>query len=62
MIQNGIIINGTVYELVQSGSKDLSHECENCDLLDQCFKMESDLLCNILYEVSQGKHFKKVDV
>lgn len=56
-MQNGVIINGVVYELIEDETED---ECERCALHELCNSMD-DCLCNSLYssQVSVHHRFKK---
>ena len=56
MEQNGIIINGVKYLLVDSGNK-LGY-CPDCDLYDQCGEILDTWLCCI-FKDSNNKYFKK---
>ena len=64
LIQNGIIINGVVYEFMPVDPKSNQHGCEDCDLIEQCSSIDSDVLCDVLFgtKLSRAKHFKRVDV
>ncbi len=61
-IQNGVIINGTLYEFVP-GNKD-AHECSDCEFVSACFDA-NDVICRPLFEPTfgvgfvRGKVFKK---
>ena len=55
MIQNGIIINGVVYEFTEC---DLMFECEDCALADECFENNSGhVLCRQIFNGIKGDDF-----
>lgn len=64
MIQNGIIINGVVYEFTPVDPNSNQYGCEDCELIHQCTGIDNDVLCHLLFgiELSRHKHFKKVNV
>lgn len=53
--QNAVIINGTIYELVDSLPRE--DDCKTCDLEYLC---EPYCPCIYLFSAITGKHFKEV--
>ena len=57
-MQNGIIINGVEYELIEDREDD---ECERCALQELCKSFEDEVICNPLYgpDVASYRRFEK---
>lgn len=55
-IQNGIILDGVVYEFAPCEGKD--NDCEECALHERCRKMRVDILCGVLFDNYENKAFK----
>jgi len=60
MIQNGIIINGVVYELTENYPDNACFVCRNCELYGKCGKLADFVLCDIFGEGESLKVFRKV--
>lgn len=58
-LQNGVIINGTVYELVVD-MEHMGNECSVCALEEVCHPCP-DALCVALFDDAKGKRFEKVN-
>lgn len=57
-LQNAIIIDGTVYELVEDNGD--YNECQRCDLFDMCYEAQATICGNIFdYETARKKRFKE---
>ena len=57
-MQNGIIINGVEYELIEDREDD---ECERCALQELCISIEDEVICKSLYgpNVASYHRFEK---
>ena len=57
-MQNGIIINGVEYELIEDRE---DNECERCALKDLCSTTGEDLLCPPIfgYDITSFRRFEK---
>lgn len=56
-MQNGIIINGVEYELIEDREDD---ECERCALSDICHDARKEVICNPIFgDLSISHRFEK---
>ena len=60
MIQNGIILDGVVYELTENYPDNTCFVCRNCELYGKCGKLEDFALCNIFGADDSREVFRKV--
>ena len=60
MIQNGIILDGVVYELTTGFPDNELSLCGNCELYGKCGKLADFALCNIFGADDSRKVFRKV--
>lgn len=60
MIQNGIILDGVVYELTENYPDNACFVCRNCELYEKCGKLADFVLCNIFGAGESQNVFRKV--
>jgi hypothetical protein len=46
-IQNGIILDGVVYELKVFNPDKVFHICEDCELREKCHELMDETLCDL---------------
>ena len=61
MIQNGIILDGVVYELTENYPDIACFVCRNCELYGTCAKLADCSLCDFFGEGESLKVFRKVN-
>lgn len=62
MIQNGIIINGVVYELTRNYPDEHFFLCRNCQLQEKCRELIDETLCDIFGVGESREVFRKVKI
>jgi hypothetical protein len=56
-LQNAVIINGTIYEMVDDNAgPDAGSECNRCAIRERC----SEPVCVTLFDGGEGTRFEKV--
>lgn len=62
MIQNGIILDGVVYELTENYPDNAFFLCKNCELREKCRELTDETLCDFFGEDESRKVFRKVNI
>jgi hypothetical protein len=60
MIQNGIILDGVVYELTENYPDNAFFLCKNCELHEKCIDLTNGTLCNFFGADESREVFRKV--